>query len=76
MAKLLVAIVSLHADDNEAHDLLSDLGTCPLRSITQEIKELVYFHSPNGTCPPGNCWKPKSAMTGTLEQLPEHRVDW
>ena len=57
---LLLAIASLHVDENEVHDGSVGIWDVSVALYHSRIKELVYV--PRLTCPPGHCWKLHRAM--------------
>ena len=57
VAKIMLAIASLHADENEVHDWVVVFWPVSIAFDHPKMEELVYIHQPRDTCPPGHCWK-------------------
>ena len=68
VARLSLAIASLHVDEHEGHGWVFNPWRSPSRSITQKMELMVYVRCPRG------CWKLTRAMTGT--RAASHGVGW
>ena len=65
VARLFLAIASLHVDENEARDWCIGFGDVSVAFDYAKIEEVVYVHTPRGTCPPWYRWKLNRAVNVT-----------